>query len=147
MELRVDYYTLGAGGMDGLSAIGDYIDEESSLAPELVELVKLRASQINGCAHCALLHAERLEDLGEEASRLHTLATWEEASGFTRRERAALTWTEAVTRVSEGLPDGVRQAVREHFTDEELVELTFVIGAINVYNRLAVSFREPAAEP
>lgn len=146
MELQVDYYTLGGGAMDGLRAIGEHLDAESDLEPGLIELVKLRASQINGCAHCAALHAERLEELGEESVRLHLLPTWQEASGFTARERAALAWTEAVTRLPDGVPDDTYREVRDRFTEQELVDLAFAIGAINVYNRLAVCFREPRTE-
>lgn len=145
MELQVDYYTLGAPGIEGLDQIGEYL-EESALESELLELVKLRASQINGCAHCAQLHAERLEESGEEPRRLHVLPAWQEASSFTARERAALAWTEAVTLISDGMPDDVSRKAREQFTESELVALTFAIGSINVYNRLAVCFREAAVE-
>lgn len=143
MELQVDYKQLGAGGIDGLDKIGDYIDR-SGLDPGLVELVKARASQINGCAHCAVLHADRLEAMGEDPRRLYVLPTWQEASYFTARERAALAWAEAVTRLPDGIPDEVYEQARAAFTEEELVALTFVVGQINVYNRLAVCFREPA---
>lgn len=143
MELQIDYYTLGESALEGLRAIDESIERESSLETELVELVKLRASQINGCAHCTALHAERLEDLGVETSRLHVLSTWEEASSFTERERAALAWTEAATQIADGIPDEIYRAAHEQFTEQELVHLTFAVGAINVYNRLAVCFREP----
>lgn len=146
MELQVDYYSLGEGAMDGLKTIGEYLDRESDLSSALIELVKLRASQINGCAHCAALHAERLEDLGEASDRLRVLPTWQEASGFTERERTALAWTEAVTLIADGIPEDVKQAAHEQFTEQEVVDLTFAIGSINVYNRLAVCFREPAIE-
>jgi AhpD family alkylhydroperoxidase len=141
-DLETDYYTLGAAGIDGLDRIGEYLDA-SALDPTLLELVKLRASQINGCAHCLGVHAERLDALGEDRRRIDALAAWDEASVFTSRERAALAWTEAVTLIADGVPDECYEAARAAFTDEELVALTFAVCQINVYNRLARCFREP----
>jgi AhpD family alkylhydroperoxidase len=142
-DLDTDYYTLGAGGIDGLDRIGEYLDA-SDLDATLLELVKLRASQINSCAHCIEVHADRLETLGEDRRRLYALPAWAETSHFSSRERAALAWTEAVTRIDRGIPASCRERARAAFDDEELVALTFAVGQINVYNRLARCFREPA---
>jgi AhpD family alkylhydroperoxidase len=147
MDLEIDYYALAESAMAGLEAVGDYLETESNLDPALVELVKLRASQINGCAHCMEVHTERLEELGEESNRIRVLPAWEESTYFTGREQAALAWTEVVTRIAEGIPDAVRRVAHEEFTDQELVDLTLAIGAINVYNRLAICFREPVHRP
>lgn len=112
------------------------------LEPKLLHLVKLRASQINGCAFCIQMHvAEALQD-GETHLRLHMVAGWRDSPLFSDRERAALAWTEALTLVAQtGAPDADYEAMREAFDEAEAVKLTMLIGAINVWNRLAVGFR------
>jgi AhpD family alkylhydroperoxidase len=118
---------------------------ESGLEPKLRELVKIRASQINGCAYCVDMHTIDARAMGETEQRLYAVAVWEEAPFFTERERAALLWTEKVTLLSvDHVPDAVYEQVRAHFTDEELVNLTLAVIAINGWNRLAVSFRSVA---
>src|SRR5690242_8258981 len=113
-----------------------------ALEPTLLELVKTRASQINGCAFCLDMHTKDARAAGETEQRLYALSAWEETPFFTDRERAALAWTEAVTRVANThVPDEVFQSVRKHFTEKELVDLTLAIVAINGWNRLAVAFR------
>jgi AhpD family alkylhydroperoxidase len=113
------------------------------LEQSLLELVKFRASQINGCAYCIDMHTKDARAHGETEQRLYALSAWRETPYFTERERAALAWTEAVTLVSAtGVPDDDYEEARLHFDDGELVDLTFAIVAINGWNRLAVSFRK-----
>jgi AhpD family alkylhydroperoxidase len=112
---------------------------------ELCELVKMRASQINGCAYCIDMHSKDDRAGGETEQRLYALNAWRETPFFTDRERAALAWAEAVTLVSEaGVPDDVYEDAREHFDEQELVDLTWAVAAINAWNRMAVSFRAAA---
>jgi AhpD family alkylhydroperoxidase len=118
--------------------------EASTLDPKLRELVKLRASQINGCAYCVDMHTKDAAAMGEDEQRLHLVAVWREAPVFTQRERAALAWTESLTLLSEtGAPDDVYAEVARHFGPEEQVAVTLAIVAINGWNRLAVGFRQP----
>src|SRR5690606_10495957 len=108
----------------------------------LAELVKIRASQLNGCAYCLEMHTREARALGETEPRLHLLAAWRESPLYTERERAALAWTEAITLIADaGAPDDVYAAARAHFSEEELVQLTLAIGVINTWNRLAIAFR------
>ncbi len=121
--------------------------ESSPLEPKLRELVKLRASQINGCAYCVDMHTKDARAIGEDEQRLHLVAVWREAPGFSPRERAALAWTEALTLLAEtGAPDDVYEEVARHFDAREQVALTLLIVAINGWNRLAVGFRRPAGQ-
>ncbi len=118
----------------------------SGLETSLLDLVRLRASQINGCAYCIDMHSKDLRAEGESEQRRYLLEVWREApSFFSDRERAALAWTEAVTLVAEGrVPDEAYDETRRHFTDEELVKLTLAIVAINGWNRFGIAFRTPA---
>ena len=119
--------------------------ETSGLEHSTLELVKIRASQINGCAYCLDMHTKDARALGETEQRIYALSAWRETPFFSDRERAALDWAEAVTRVSvDQVPDPVYEAVRRHFTEAELVALTFALVAINGWNRLAIAFRAPA---
>jgi AhpD family alkylhydroperoxidase len=114
----------------------------SGLDQRLIELVKMRASQINGCAFCIHLHATDMRKLGESEMRIYMLDAWRESSLYTPRERAALAWTEALTRLADThAPDADYELVKAEFTEEEQVNLTLAIGAINVWNRLQVGFR------
>jgi AhpD family alkylhydroperoxidase len=118
----------------------------SNLSPTLLELVRLRASQINGCAFCIHMHSTYLRKHGESEMRLYMLNAWRESSLYDVRERAALAWTEALTRVAEtGAPDADYALLKAQFSEAEQVSLTLVIGAINAWNRLQVGFR--AAHP
>jgi AhpD family alkylhydroperoxidase len=118
--------------------------EASTLEPKLRELVKLRASQINGCAYCVDMHAKDAEAIGEESQRLHLVAVWREAPVFSARERAALAWTEAITLLAQdGAPDDAYEAMAGQFDPAEQVALTLAIIAINGWNRLSVGFRRP----
>jgi AhpD family alkylhydroperoxidase len=120
-----------------------------SLEPRLVELVKIRASQINGCANCLNMHTADARRQGETEQRIYLLSAWREAPCYTDRERAALAWTDALTRLSEGhAHHGAYEALRTQFTEAEQVKLTLMINVINGWNRLAVGFGlwvEPAA--
>jgi len=112
-----------------------------SLDPTLVALVEIRASQINGCANCINLHATQAREKGETEQRIYLLSAWREAPCYTERERAALGWTEALTRLSEGQAlESAYQALKAQFTEEEQVKLTLMINVINGWNRIAVGF-------
>jgi AhpD family alkylhydroperoxidase len=125
-------------------AVERYV-RECGLERRLLELVKLRASQINGCAYCVDMHTKDARANGETEQRLYAVVVWREAPFFTERERAALAWTEAVTLVSqEQVPDNVFEIARKEFSDKELVNLTMAVIAINGWNRLAISFRAVA---
>ena len=116
--------------------------ETSGLEHSLMELVKIRASQINGCAYCLDMHTKDARALGETEQRIYALNAWRETPFFSDRERAALEWAEALTRISiDQVPDSVYEAVKPHFSEAELVALTFALVAINGWNRLAISFR------
>ncbi|MBV8553827.1 MAG: carboxymuconolactone decarboxylase family protein [Acidobacteriaceae bacterium] len=117
----------------------------SGLEPALRELVKTRASQINGCAYCIDMHTKDARAQGESEQRLYALNAWRETPFYTDRERAALEWTEHLTLIAgKGVPDDLYQRVREHFSEEEIVKLTLAVVQINGWNRLAIAFRAPA---
>ncbi len=119
----------------------------SGLEPALLELVKIRASQINGCGYCLDMHTKDARAHGETEQRLYLLSAWREANCYTDRERAALAWTEAVTRLEhQDVPDPVYEQARAQFTEEELVALTLAIVQINGWNRLSIAFRRPAGD-
>jgi AhpD family alkylhydroperoxidase len=141
MPPRLDYETQLPGAVVAMRGL-EKIVESSTLEPLLIELIKQRASQINGCAYCLDMHTKDAVALGEDEQRLHLVAVWREAPCFTPRERAALAWTEALTRLPEtGAPDGVYEAMAREFSPVEEVALTLAIVAINGWNRLAVGFR------
>jgi AhpD family alkylhydroperoxidase len=143
-EPRIDYKKVAPQAIQALWTVERYA-RESKLEPQLLELVKLRASMINGCAYCVDMHSKDARARGESEQRLYALSVWREAPFFTPRERAALAWTEAVTTVSAGhVPDEVYRLAREHFEERELVDLTMAIIAINGWNRLAIAFRAVA---
>ncbi len=116
--------------------------ETSSIEPKLRYLIELRVSQINGCAYCVGLHTRQLREEGEEQKRLDTLVVWHEVPYFDDRERAALEWAEAVTRIEASrVPDSLYEKVSEHLSEKEIVDLTFVVANMNLWNRIAISFR------
>lgn len=118
--------------------------EASGLEQSLLELIKIRASQINGCAFCIDMHTKDARARGETEQRIYALSAWHEAPFFTERERAALAWTESVTRIADThVPDEAYARVRQEFTEDEIVALTFALVTINAWNRLAVAFRVP----
>ena len=138
---RLDYRAISTEGFGILGTLSKYV-RDSGLEESLVELIKLRASQINGCANCVDLHANTLRRLGESEPRLQSLVVWWESPEFNEREKAALAWCEAVTLVSKSrVSDEIFERANAQFTDKELVDLTFGIITINSHNRLAVAFR------
>ena len=144
MTSRIDLLHANPKAVQLLLAIERYL-HGSSLGSGLQHLVKTRASQINGCAYCLDMHTKDARAEGESEQRLYALDAWRETPFFDDRERAALEWTEAVTRVAEThVPDDVYEHVRRHFTEEELIDLTLAITNINAWNRLNIAFRTPA---
>jgi len=144
MQPRLDYHRVAPEALEAMYAVERYA-RKSGLEPKLLELVKVRASQINGCAYCIDMHTKDARAQGESEQRLYAVGVWREAPFFTERECAALAWTEAVTLVSHGhVPDQVYEVARQEFDEKELVDLTMAIIAINGWNRLAVSFRAVA---
>jgi AhpD family alkylhydroperoxidase len=142
MEQRLDANKISPDGFKALSGLQSYVDN-CGLERPLIELVKIRASQINGCAFCLWMHTNDARKLGETDDRLHLLGAWEESPVFTERERAALAWTDAVTNVTQGhVPDSVFEIARRHFSEKELVDLNYAVMAINAWNRLAIAFRK-----
>lgn len=141
MEARLDYARASPAGYRAYLALNRFV-EESGLEHSLLELVKIRASQLNGCAFCLDMHTIDARAAGETEQRLYLLDAWREAPFYSPRERAALGWTEAVTRVGEaGVPDELYDETRRHFTEEELVNLTWAVVTINGWNRVAIAFR------
>lgn len=141
MEARLSYAKAAPGAYRAMSALEKYV-HECGLELPLIELVKIRVSQINGCAYCLDMHTQDARAEGESEKRIYTLPAWRETPFFTERERTALAWAEAVTLVSEThVPDDVYEQARAQFSEEELVNLTMVVVAINGWNRLSISFR------
>jgi AhpD family alkylhydroperoxidase len=152
MQERLPYAKLSAEPAKSLYALGAYL-ARCGLEKGLLELVKIRASQINGCAFCIDMHTKDARAGGETEQRIYALNAWRETPFFTDRERAALAWTEAVTRIGDGVSDLVFTEASQHFNEKELVDLTWAIAAINAWNRIAISFRavpgsyQPAKPP
>jgi AhpD family alkylhydroperoxidase len=146
MNQRIDYQRVGTGAIAAMLGLERYV-RESGLDPALVHLVKLRASQVNGCAYCVDMHWKDAVAGGETAERLNALCVWRETPFFTDRERAALEWAETLTLISEGgVPEALFRATREHFSEKEIVDLTLAIVVINGWNRIAISFRPPVGQ-
>jgi len=146
MEARLNFYKASPGSMRVVQGLEDQI-AKSSLDKPLIMLVRLRTSQINGCAYCIDLHTRDARSAGESERRLSMLVAWRDTpssdSFFSDRERAALEWTEAVTLIAQThVPDEVWNRVKPHFTPEELVDLTLLVSAVNTWNRFAISFRK-----
>ncbi len=143
-EARMDYYTVAPAAIEPLLKMEQYV-RSSGLEPALLELVKLRASMINGCAYCVDMHTKDARTEGESEQRLYAVSVWHEAPFFTPRERAALAWTDSLTSIgTERVPDEIYNLAREHFSERELVDLTMAVIAINGWNRLAIAFRAQA---
>lgn len=141
MEPRLNYKRTSPDGIKAMVGLENYV-HHSGLDPALLDLVKTRASQINGCAWCIDMHTKDARAAGETEQRLYGLSAWRETPYYSEQERAALLWTEAVTLVHQTqIPDAVYESVRPHFTEKELVDLTLAIVAINGWNRLAIAFR------
>lgn len=142
MKMRIDYHNkFSEEPLQAMLTLEKYV-HKCGLDPKLLELVKMRASQINGCAYCLDMHSKDARAQGETEQRLYALNAWRETPFYSERERAALEWTEAVTLVSQThVPDEVYEQVRKHFSEKELLDLTFAVVAINSWNRLAISLR------
>jgi AhpD family alkylhydroperoxidase len=141
MKARLDYARLAPGVYDAMDSLDQYL-QTCGLEDSLLNLARLRASQLNGCAYCLDMHWKDLRALGATEQRLYSLDAWRETPYYTDRERAALAWTEAVTRVADGhVPDAVFDEVRPHFTEQELSNLTLAVAAINAWNRLSIAAR------
>lgn len=139
---RLDYNETDPKAIKGLLELEKYVGG-SGLEKSIYELVKLRASQINGCAYCIDMHSKDARRAGESEQRLYALSAWRETSFYSERERAALAWTEAMTLISENdISDALYKSATEHFNDKELLALTMAIVAINGWNRLAIGFRK-----
>lgn len=144
MQPRLDYGKISPEAIKAMYALETYV-RHCSLEPLLKELVKVRASQLNGCAYCIDMHTKDARAMGETEQRLYAVSAWREAPFFSDRERSALEWTEAVTLVGKtGVPDSSYEIVRQQFSEEEIVQLTMAIVTINSWNRLSVSFRAVA---
>ena len=140
---RIDLHNVNPAAYAAMLNLQKYVNA-APLDHKMMELVKMRASQINGCAYCLDMHSQDARAAGETEARLHVLAAWHEAPFYTDRERAALAWTEAVTLVADThVPDEAYEEARKHFSDKELVDLTLAIVTINGWNRLCVAFRVP----
>lgn len=138
---RVAALKIAPDAYKALSNVEKYI-EQCGLERKLAHLVKMRASQINGCAYCLDMHSRDARKLGESEQRLYVLDAWNESSLYSARERAALAWTDALTRIDRThAPDADFEALRPHFSEKEIVDLTVLIGMINLWNRVAIGFR------
>jgi AhpD family alkylhydroperoxidase len=144
MQQRIDYLKSGRGVYHAMLGIEEYL-QKSGLDPKLRHLIKVRASQINGCAYCIDMHWKDARAEGESEQRLYGLNAWEESPYYTDRERAVLAWTEAVTNIRDGhVRDEVFEEVKRYFSEKEIADLTLAVGQINMWNRLAISARAPA---
>jgi AhpD family alkylhydroperoxidase len=142
MQPRIEAQKASPAAYEAMLALEMAIRKSSKIEHTIVELVKMRASQINGCAFCLDMHSKDARAAGESEQRLYALNAWRETPFFSHRERAALAWTEAVTLITNGhVPDAVFEEARRHFSDKELVSLTMTLVAINGWNRLCIAFR------
>jgi AhpD family alkylhydroperoxidase len=140
MAARLKYGELAPEGLEKMRALEHYLNTGTGLEPVLLDLVRLRASLMNGCEYCINLHATELQKLHEPEERIAGLSDWRGSSAYTQRERAALAWTEAVTNIQDGhAPNAVYDQMREHFSEVEAVNLTLAITTINAWNRLAIA--------
>jgi AhpD family alkylhydroperoxidase len=146
MSNRIDHAKISPAGYKAFGGVHRYL-QQCGLPQELLDLVNLRVSQINGCAYCIDTHTRDLRKRGVSADKLKKVSTWREAQDlFSTRERVALAWAETVTRVTEtGVPDADYEAAAAEFGEKELVDLTYAIGLMNAFNRLGVTFRTPVA--
>jgi AhpD family alkylhydroperoxidase len=141
MEARFNYAKVAPGAYKAMAGLEQYL-HECGLEASLIHLIKLRASQINGCAYCLDMHWKDLRAINESEQRLYSLDAWRECPYYTERERAALAWTEAVTLVSDGhVPDVLYEEARKQFSEKELADLTLAVATINAWNRLSIAAR------
>jgi len=147
MQPRLNFANAAPAAIRTMNGLEAYLRKSSGLEPSLMELVRLRSSQMNGCAYCIDMHTKEARAAGETEQRLYTVSAWRETPFFTERERAALLWAEHITVISqEHVPDAVYEQVTQHFTGEELVNLTLAAVVINGWNRLAIAFRAVPGE-
>lgn len=149
-DRKLNYVKTSPEPYKRMSALGHYLAAESGLEQTLLEFVKLRASLLNGCHFCIDMHTAELKKIHETPDRIASLADWRNTDIYTQRERAALAFAEAITNIQDGhVPDAVFDAVREHFTEKETVDLAWAIAQINAWNRMGIifqpEFRKPAA--
>ncbi len=141
MATRLNSVNTASGAYRAMSQLEHYV-RNSGLEASLLELVKIRASQINGCAYCLDMHTKDARVAGESEQRIYLLSAWRETPFYSERERAALEWTETLTLIAANhVPDDIYERVAAHFTEEELVNLTLAVVTINGWNRIAISFR------
>jgi AhpD family alkylhydroperoxidase len=139
MAERLEYWKLAPEGIERLRELGHAVATGSSLEPALLELVRVLASRRNGCVKCTHVHEAELRKMNEPAERIAGVVEWRDSNAYTQRERAALGWTEAVTDIQDaGLREAAKRAVREHFADAEIANLTLAIATINVWNRMEI---------
>ncbi len=142
---RINYYTVGKDGVHEMIAMENYL-KTTDIDPILGDLVRLRASLINGCAYCIKLHATDLQKQGVEFGKIMGVSVWEDSDYFTEKEKAALELTEYVTNISnQGVPDALYEKVRQHFSEKEYVDLILTINSINSWNRLSISMGNRAS--
>ncbi len=146
MKQRIDLLEKGQKVIKALGGLSMYL-AKSSLEAQLINLIDFRVSQINGCAYCLDMHSKDLRAAGESEQRLYTIAAWREAPFYSERERAALAWAEAVTKLKDGnVPDEVYEEARRQFSEQELIDLTVAVTTINTYNRINIAFKTPAGD-
>ena len=144
MKTRINLLEKGQKAMKALNGIGIYL-AKSDIDQNLFNLIDFRVSQINGCAYCLDMHSKDLRAAGETEQRLYVLDAWREAPFYSQRERAALAWAEAVTKLKDGnVPDEIYEEARSQFSEDELIDLTVAVIAINTYNRINIAFKTPA---
>jgi AhpD family alkylhydroperoxidase len=144
MTQRINAQQKGQGALKAMLGLSTYL-AKSSLEKNLLQLIDYRVSQINGCAYCLDMHSKDLRYGGETEQRIYTVAAWRETPFFSARERAALAWAESVTRLDEGhVPDEVYEEVRKEFNEQEIIDLTLAVAAINSWNRINIALRTEA---
>ena len=141
MEPRINLVEKGKGAMNVMFTFGKYLSK-SLIEPSLINLIDYRISQINGCAYCLDMHSKDLRAIGETEQRIYVMDAWREAPFYSERERAALSWAEAVNKCD--VPNEVYEDVRKHFSEEEIIDLTMAVNTINCWNRINISFKTPA---
>ncbi len=146
MKQRIDLLEKGQKAIKALNGIGMYL-AKSPIEKQLFDLIDFRVSQINGCAYCLDMHSKDLRAAGETEQRLYVLDAWREAPFYSKRERAALAWAEAVTELkNKNVPDEIYEEARSEFSEEEIIDLTMAIIAINTYNRINIAFKTPTGD-
>ena len=141
MEPRIDYTKYSPNALHAMFSMEKHL-KSSTIEEKLLHLIKLRASQINGCAYCIDMHSIDARAIGDTEQRLYALNAWRETPFFSPRERAALAWTESLTPVSQNhVPDELYEATRKEFSENEIVDLTYAVATINAWNRLAIATR------